>query len=158
MPTPDGSWILYRQSKPSEHGKPAARTQLMRIPAAGGPPVSVLEWSPPAIGRSFACPQKAKTGCVLSDKDGEDLVFYALDPVSGRGQALGRIAIKDVSGHYYGWDLSPSGSRIAVVDNGVIGRIAELTLPDRTWHEISLQPKGSATSISYRRLTREASS
>jgi len=149
VPATDGSWILYRQSKPSENGKPTTRARLMRIPAAGGPPVSVLEWSPPAIGRSLACPQKANIGCVLSERVGEDLVFYALDPVSGRGQVLGRIAIKDPSGYYYGWDLSPSGLRIAVVDNGVKGRIAEFTLSDRVWHEISLQPRAGAMSISY---------
>jgi Tol biopolymer transport system component len=149
VPTPDGSWILYRQAKPSENGRPTTRARLMRIPAAGGPPVPVLEWSPPAVGRGLACPQKANIGCVLSERNGENLVFYALDPVGGRGQVLGRIAIKDPSGYYYGWDLSPSGSRIAVVDNGMKGRIAELSLPDRAWHEVSLQPAVGAISISY---------
>jgi len=135
--SPDGAWILYWESFPNKSDVAPSPTRLMRIPAKGGAPEVVLE-SPP--GARFTCPQRLiNAPCALSLVEGKDLVFYLLDPVRGKGRQLGKIEAQ--TKNLYGWDLSPDGSRLAVVDYGHEGRIEVLTLSDGVWNEI---PVGAA--------------
>jgi Tol biopolymer transport system component len=70
----------------------------------------------------------------LSQKQGRDRLFYALDPVRGKGRLLGktdRWAPRLLS---WAWDVSPDGSRLAVVGPGNNIRI----LADGAWHEIAV--------------------
>jgi hypothetical protein len=119
----------------------------MRRPAAGGSPEEVLE-EPADMSWQYWCPFKTGSSCVLSQREGSSLVFYSLDPSRGKGESLGKI---DVSvWDYLGWNVSPDGSRVAQVEQGHEGRIEVLTLSDRAWHEVSVEPGwGSLQSIAW---------
>ena len=88
--SPDGSWMLYVQSTRVLPGAPPAPERLMRRPAAGGSPEMVLE-EPSGVRLDYWCPARPGAQCVLSQKEGKDLVIYSLDPVRGKGQQLGKI-------------------------------------------------------------------
>jgi hypothetical protein len=91
---------------------------------------------------------KAASPCVLGLREGEDYVFYSLDPVRGKGRRLGKI---DVIGKFMGWGVSPDGSRLALVDRDKYGRRIEiLTLADGSWREVTLDPgAGNLQSIAW---------
>ena len=140
--SPDGSWILYWQYAPREGRVPPSTARIMRQPAAGGAPETVLDlpWSA-GVEADFFCPQKPSNPCVLNDWEGKSCVFYAFDPVRGKGDLLGKIeADKAISPG--GWAVSPDGSQLAVVDHIHKDRIEILTLSksNRTWHEIAVEP------------------
>jgi hypothetical protein len=136
LPTPDGAWILYH-----DHAGPdSAPQRLMRLPMAGGSPEQVLEL-PAAESFDYRCPLKIGS-CVLSQKQGRELLFYALDTVRGKGRLLGktdRWAPRMLS---WAWDVSPDGSRLAVVGSGD-NKI--LILANGAWHEIRLRRSGRQT-------------
>jgi Tol biopolymer transport system component/predicted Ser/Thr protein kinase len=140
-PSPDGSSILYWQFTLPEGKAPPSSARIMRQPAAGGPPETVLElpWSAAAEG-DFFCPQKPGNPCVLNDREGKSLRFYAFDPVRGKGDPLGKIEVESYSGRE--WAISPDGSQLAVVDSSHKDRIEILTLSksNRVWHEIAVEP------------------
>jgi Tol biopolymer transport system component len=142
--SPDGSWMLYVESIPIGPGAPPSPERLMRRPLAGGSPEKVLDQ--PAgmswVDRSwrYGCPLRSDSSCVLSQKEGEDLVFYSLDPVRGKGERLGKIA---ADATLTSWDISPDGSRVACVVADVEkyrGQIEVLTLLDHAWHQVILEP------------------
>ncbi len=128
--TTDGSWILYHDRAGSASQPDSAPQRLMRLPVGGGSPVQVLEL-PAGAAFDYRCPLKTGS-CVLSQKQGRELLFYGLDPVRGKGPLLGktdRWAPRMLS---WAWDVSPDGSRLAVVGAG----INILTLANGAWHEI----------------------
>jgi len=137
--SPDGSWILYWESARPDGKAPPSSVRLMRQPAAGGSPELVLEipYSEEA-GPELSCPQKREKPCVLSTRQGQSLVFYALDPVRGKGDALSKIetARNDISD----WGVSPDGSQLAMLDDNHRDRIEILTFSNRTLHEIAVDP------------------
>jgi serine/threonine protein kinase/Tol biopolymer transport system component len=135
--SPDGSWIMYLDKISIDNGtKGSAR--LMRQPAAGGPPEVTLEISEPDGARSdFSCPRKAGNSCVLGQQEGKNLVFYALDPVHGKGDLLNKIEIDNTG--FPVWQVSPDGSQLAVAQIHK-NRIEVLNLSDRAWHEITTEP------------------
>ncbi len=125
--SPDGKWVLYLAwpNAPSDQPPPSGR--LMRVPVSGGAPEAVIEvkgypgsarvprerWLPTARGYpDFRCPYLAGSArpCVLSEFNGGQLVFFALNPLQGRKGELARL---DVEPEDTFWDLSPDGSRIA---------------------------------------------
>src|SRR5208283_1470965 len=84
----------------------------------------------------------ANPPCVLGQREGKPLSFYSLDPVRGKGPLLGQIEVNP-TGHVVAWDFSPDGSSLALVDeNKYRGRIEVLTLFDRKWREVFLEPEG----------------
>ena len=87
---------------------------------------------------NFFCPQKPGHPCVLSGMQGKNLLFYAFDPVRGKGDPLGKIEVD--TGEYFGWAISPDGSQLAVVDYSHKDRIEILSLSSRAWHEITVEP------------------
>ena len=105
--TPDGRWILYD----SIGGKAAAGAwTLMRVPLNGGRP------EPVPIGGAldeFRCPLAGKNGCVLREtRADQDFIYYALDPVRGKGEELARRKwAPSVLGD---WDVSPDGHVLAI--------------------------------------------
>jgi eukaryotic-like serine/threonine-protein kinase len=143
--SPDGSWILYL-AWPRTTSESAAKGKLKRIPAAGGPPQTVMEvngypgsaLTPREQGTrvltmsgypDFRCPQRP-ANCILAETDtGNKLIFYGFDPVRGNKTELGRL---DVDGPSF-WDISPDGRQIAV---------AEMSRKDR----IRILPAGSGNS------------
>ena len=142
--TPDGSSMLYVGWTPAPLGAPAALDRLMRRPVAGGPPDRVLEEPAGASVLSdpglyvwdYKCPQNPGAPCVLGEKKGNDLDFYALDPVQGKGKHLGKIQVW----RWMNWDVSTDGSRLALIGQSGdkhYGKIEVLTFSDGTWQEIS---------------------
>jgi hypothetical protein len=93
---------------------------LMRAPLSGGPPQFVFKARPAS---DFRCLKAPATRCVLSEWENQQLVFYALDPIRGKGQQLARqeIAsgeIRNPTGSF------PDGSRIALaIPEGLPARI-----------------------------------
>jgi Tol biopolymer transport system component len=126
--SPDGSWILYVDR--------VSPQRLMRLPAAGGSPQLVLEL-PASVRFDYKCPLAAGA-CVMSRDRGSETLFYQLDPVRGKAdRLLGKIERQ--SDKMFSWDVSPDGSRLAVVND----RNKILTLADGTWHEIPVDPRWS---------------
>jgi Tol biopolymer transport system component len=136
--TPDHSWILYRdfeQVGPSN--EPAAPVRLMRRRMNGGSPEKVFELPPGTWHWSYACGVKPGSSCVISEPEGLEIIaLYALDPLHGKGRKLGTI--RDPT-EPEPWSISPDGSRIASGTND--GRIRILSVRDRTWSEISVDPR-----------------
>jgi eukaryotic-like serine/threonine-protein kinase len=100
----DGAWILYF-ALPSGQGP----VKLMRVPTSGGPSQFILS------GQSLDavhCARVPTNPCVLGERDQNQLVFYTLDPVQGRGRELTRVNVDPA--HWHHWDLSPDGRQIAI--------------------------------------------
>jgi DNA-binding winged helix-turn-helix (wHTH) protein/Tol biopolymer transport system component len=142
--SPDGSWILYRDRVPSASRPESSPQRLMRMPVAGGLPEQVLEL-PAAANFEYRCPLKTGS-CVLSEEQGRELLFYLLDPVRGKGSRLlgktDRWAPRLLS---WAWDVSPDGSRLAVVESA--DKI--LTLADGAWHEIPIEARWAVEYIAW---------
>jgi eukaryotic-like serine/threonine-protein kinase len=113
MLTPDGAWILYASRPKNKPDSQPGNYRLMRVPVSGGIPELVQEELADQSGsdRIFACPREPAS-CILAELKGKELVFYALDPMRGKGKELARSEIKI---GFYGWDISPDGSELAVV-------------------------------------------
>jgi eukaryotic-like serine/threonine-protein kinase len=117
--SPDDRWLLYFLNNARD---PAGKTQvLMRVPVEGG----VAEQIAAAARAATLVCSKVKGGsCVMEEltPDRKEIVFTALNPLSGRGREIARIAtallpnesvcgLDDVC---YPWSLSPDGEAIAV--------------------------------------------
>jgi DNA-binding winged helix-turn-helix (wHTH) protein/Tol biopolymer transport system component len=135
--TADGAWMLYVEWTPAAAGAQPSPDRLMRRPAAGGPPEMVLQ--EPGGDASFyvwdyKCPLKPGSPCVLGEKKGDELDFYSLDPLRGKGRMLGKAQVPRPQ---MDWDVSPDGSRLALIGRENYERIGVLTFSDGFWHEIS---------------------
>jgi serine/threonine protein kinase/Tol biopolymer transport system component len=141
--TADGSWLLYAEWTPTPLGARPSPDRIMRRPVAGGSPEALLQ-EPGGDAQGlymwdYKCPLKAGSPCVLGEKNGDDIIFYSLDPVRGKGRQLGKTVLRGEFGR--DWDVSPDGSRLALVGElNHDGLIQVLTLADGTWHEISPKP------------------
>jgi eukaryotic-like serine/threonine-protein kinase len=113
--SPDGSWILYR-TNPTERGL-APASQVMRVSMTGGPPEPVFAARISSECCNLSCSRAPAAICAVSerDADGKQLVFTAFDPVKGRGRVLTKVDIDPSAGSTYNWNLSPDGTRVALV-------------------------------------------
>jgi serine/threonine protein kinase/Tol biopolymer transport system component len=140
--SPDESWILYVESSRTTAAASPSPERLMRRSAAGGSPESVLE--EPASRRwswewDYGCALKSGSPCVLGEKEGNQYVFYLLDPSRGKGERLGKL---DASLDRPGWEVSPDGSQLALVDEDrYTNHVKLLTFSDRSWRDVSLEPR-----------------
>ena len=126
--TADGAWMLYVEGAPITRGAPSTADRIMRRPVAGGSPEIVLQepgGDTQGIGDpqgtyvwEYKCPLRPGPPCVLGEKNGNDLNFYSLDPVRGKGKQLGKAILRPFFG--WDWDVSPDGSRLALI--GLAGR------------------------------------
>lgn len=130
-PTPDGASLLYWVRKAAEGADP--QSLLMRAPIAGGPSEIVLSGREAAEIDGYACARSPRGGCVASRLEGTRLVFTSLDTRSGVGAELARIEVDPSA--FYNWDLSPDGSRVALVNFANWVRV--LTLSTGEVREIS---------------------
>jgi eukaryotic-like serine/threonine-protein kinase len=129
--SPDGTWIIVRAST----GDPPRR-QLLRIPASGGAPETILT---PVGGGDAQCVSTGSRICVLSDEIGKQLVFTAVDPMRGRLEELARI---DLPQDGLDWSVSPDGARIALVEN-MSDRVRILDLKSKQIQVIQPNPPQS---------------
>jgi eukaryotic-like serine/threonine-protein kinase len=117
--SPDGKWLLYDISAAA-----SSNDRIMRIPIAGGPPEPVLN----SQLDNFFCAKVPGSLCVLGQrtKDRKQYTFFELDLLKGIGKELAKINTDPNFG--YNWDLSPNGSRLAVVQRDSEGRIIVVPL------------------------------
>ena len=116
--SPDGAWILYPGGFTSTGGT-SGPYQLLRLPITGGSPEQVLQASfyDAAQQRTGpGCARAPATLCAIAERssDGKRITFTAFDPLKGRGREIGRVDV-DPTGGGYTWDLSPDGTRIALL-------------------------------------------
>lgn len=113
--SPDGMWVLFISKLNSNAGHSSGH-RLMRAPLAGGAPEVVINDLPPHqfLNNALACPH-AQASCVLAEQTDKQLIFYALDPLKGKGNEVARSVIEP--NFNYGWGLSPDGSKVAVVSS-----------------------------------------
>jgi DNA-binding winged helix-turn-helix (wHTH) protein/Tol biopolymer transport system component len=124
--TPDGKWVLFAQF-------PAPRVHanaIFRIPLNGGKPQQV---STGGAFDEFDCPVSNRGTCVLRETIAKQFVYYAFDPVMGRGKELGRTDwMPNVLGD---WGISPDSSMVALAnhDPGRPGiRVVTLSSPTKS--------------------------
>ncbi len=118
MVSPDGRWVLFQSS--STKG-----WNLMRVPMGGGTPELVPTGGPI---QEFFCGYKAKR-CVLREMQGEQAVFFDLDPVKGKGRELTRV----VTGHrvFEDWTVSPDGTMVAMTNIGSLPATVRIIYLDK---------------------------
>jgi eukaryotic-like serine/threonine-protein kinase len=112
--SPDGAWLLYQETaEKTDRLWPLGR--MMRVPLTGGPPEFVFS---ARFYNSHRCSRAEANLCVFAEQtpDGKLLVFSVLDPIKGRGRELVKFATDPLG--YYHWDLSPDGTRIAILKAG----------------------------------------
>ncbi len=106
--TPDGKWVLFAQF-------PAPRVHanaIFRVPLNGGKPEQV---STGGAFDEFDCPVSNRGTCVLRETIAKQFVYYAFDPVMGRGKELGRTDwMPNVLGD---WGISPDSSMVALANH-----------------------------------------
>lgn len=107
--SPDGKWILFLHFL----GDTEHLQSIDRIPAGGGQPVPLAV---PGEVEEFRCSDYSGGACVVRETVGKsELVYYALDPVRGRGAELARTSWEpNVLGD---WSLSPDGATVAMADH-----------------------------------------
>jgi eukaryotic-like serine/threonine-protein kinase len=123
--SPDGTRLLFTESPDLSD----SASKLMSMPVGGGARVALL----PGNG-GYQCGSSPSAGCVLGEFQGKELVFFALDPVKGKGEEIQRM-----SGNpgFVGWGLSPDGTKLAVVrGDDAAGWIRILSIADRKWTEL----------------------
>jgi len=145
--SPDGRWILY-WSISTPVGSSRIIRRLMRFPASGGAPEQVLEAK---IGDYdyFDCPIRPDSSCVFIHWEGGQSIFYALDPIQGRGNELGRTKFGSTAG--LNWSVSPEGSRIAVGGRGKNGegQVRILNFRNGAEHNLKLPHGWRLLSLSW---------
>jgi len=141
--SPEGSSVFYR-SNPEEHGPPAP-SKLMRVPITGGSPQLVLTGN---LEGGPRCAKSPATLCAIAERspDRKQLVFEAFDLVKGRGRELADL--KTDATPDYQWDLSPDGTRIAILKSQE-GRIQILSLNGRAPQEITVKGWNSLNSADW---------
>jgi serine/threonine protein kinase/Tol biopolymer transport system component len=110
--SPDGAWMLYRVLPKNDGSSSVSR--LLRARIGGGAPELVLKAH---LDSDPECARSPATLCAITERseDNKQLIFTAFDPVNGRGRELIRLAIDNTADLDYVWDLSPDGTRIAVL-------------------------------------------
>ena len=80
--------------------------------------------------------------------DNRQLVFTGFDPVKGRGQELARFDTNPTPDADYVWDLSPDGTRIAILKQSE-GRIHVLDLGSQSGNEIAVKGWSTFQSVNW---------
>ncbi len=103
----DGAWVFYKLG--SDDG--GAMDKLMRIPINGGTSQEVLTAHLDGLPR---CSRSPGTLCAIAERsaDRKQLVFSSFD-AKGRGREVAKFDTEVTTD--YRWDLSPDGTRLAVV-------------------------------------------
>jgi hypothetical protein len=116
--SPDGAWILYPGGFSCAGGS-LAPYQLLRVAITGGRPEQVLRasfYDSPQSRTAPGCARAPAILCAIAERssDGKQIIFTAFDPLKGRGREITRVDVEP-TGRGYIWDLSPDGTRIALL-------------------------------------------
>jgi len=119
----EGTLLYMASASPNDSSDTTLR--LMSTPAEGGARSTLMMGS-----YYYACGAAPSSSCVVSELKDKQLKFSHLDPVKGRGEEIARL--DGYQSPRPEWDLSPDGSRLAIVDEGQgKGEIRMLSLADR---------------------------
>ncbi|MGA8272283.1 MAG: hypothetical protein WB919_12045 [Candidatus Sulfotelmatobacter sp.] len=142
--SPDGKWVIYMQWAKAPDGTMSAG-KLMRAPITGGAPENIMdiEGHPSVNDYAFStvggfpslrCPREGGN-CVLAERQEQQIVFSAFDPVKGSKSKLIDVPFRHVR---TAWDLSPDGKRLAISEFSYVnGDISLVPLDGRTPQKIS---------------------
>ncbi len=144
--TPDGQWLLFASFKA---GASLKNQKLYRMRIKGGGPQEVPLGKPLD---EFRCGSIPGASCVLRETvPGSQFVYYALDPVKGKGRELARTTW--VVNLFGDWALSPDGKTVAVPYHDPDRREFRLVPLDgsrsRREQEIKVSGTGSIWGISW---------
>ncbi|MCI0402157.1 MAG: hypothetical protein L0212_01360 [Acidobacteria bacterium] len=143
--TPDRTSVLYWGYRSEASGAPG-RLRLMRVPLAGGPPQLLLEvgW-----GAQQRCAASASAGCVVGEQsqDRNQLIFSGFDPGRGAQHEFLRVPIEPSSTPV--WDLSPDGSRLAMVADEHKNAILIVELRSGTSRDVKLETAVSLSGLTW---------
>ena len=145
--SPDGAWVLYL-TYPNGWGT-AQPVRLMKIPISGGEPQLVLTSSFGA-GPRFRCARHPSRLCILAEEtaDHTELLFTEVDPIRGRGGARARFGIGPTPAAQYDWDVSPDGTRIAVLKQSE-STITLLSMADNSSLHFSVRASSKLYSLDW---------
>jgi len=116
--SPAGDRLLYTTAETADRRDPSKR--LMSMPVDGGTRSVLLRGE-----YTYHCGFMPSARCVVSEVQGQQLVFSILDPVEGKGAETQRLGLHS-NAH---WSLSPNGNKIAIIDTGAYaGEALLLTL------------------------------
>ena len=107
--TPDGKWMMFMEFT----GWPSRAIGVFSVPSGGGKPQQLHVTG--AIDE-FHCPVASTGTCVMRETMGnKQFVFYALDPVQGMGQELGRMDWEPTT--LGDWSISPDSTTVAMANH-----------------------------------------
>ena len=140
--SPDGQWVLYRSDSDKEKVP-----RLMRVPPTGGSPELVPGVSSPG---EFRCSISRAGRCVIRVRQGEQFVFYELNPSTGMGAELARTAFYPP---FLGdWDISPDGAEVAIPNHSVLDatiRVVPLGNPQLRERTLNLDELRRLNGLTY---------
>jgi len=108
----DGKWLFYFMAGDVSRQQAFSKKTLMRQAMSGGIPQEIDTKSD--FYRSMRCAVTVNR-CVLSEREGDFIVFYQFDPEKGRGAEWFRAKWSPTVTGFF-WDLSHDGTRIAYID------------------------------------------
>jgi len=143
----DGAWVFYL-SPPKGWGS-AQRVGLMKMPITGGAPQLLLTSSYGA-DPGLRCARHSSAACILAEQtsDHTALVFTEVDPVRGRGRERARFGMEATAAAQYDWDLSPDGTRIAILQQSE-ATITLLSLSDNSTLHFSVEDRPKLFSLDW---------
>jgi len=112
---PEGTWILWDYPLKDENGE-IVGAEVMRRAFAGGSAESVYTTQGDKSDISYfflQCPESSAANCVLSERIGEELVFFLFDPMEGKGREYGRLNLEGIY-RFPAWSLSDDGRKLAM--------------------------------------------
>ncbi len=119
-----GTFILYWQM-PEASEDSAEPARLMRAPVSGGPPQVLLEAASPAGLPRVRCSASGES-CVLGEPLEGSILFSRLDPQIGFKEEITAIPLAGSDQPAVTWDLSPDGSRLAILEETGDLRVLDL--------------------------------
>jgi eukaryotic-like serine/threonine-protein kinase len=109
---PDGAWLVYAPY-PADY-VPWTPVDILKVPISGGSPQLIMT---AAIYDTPRCARAPVTLCAVAIKSKDQLIVTGFDVVRGTRTELARLKIDDPD-KVYTWDLSPDGTRIAMLKRG----------------------------------------
>jgi DNA-binding winged helix-turn-helix (wHTH) protein/Tol biopolymer transport system component len=135
--SPDGAWVLYL-AHPDDWGA-SQPVEVMAVPLTGGTPQSIMR-SVVGASPSFRCSRNQPMRCVIAEHtpDYTHLVFTEVSQERGRGSEVARFAIEPTPDAHYNWNLSPDGSRLAILKQSETA-ITLMSLINNSAQQISIR-------------------
>jgi serine/threonine protein kinase/Tol biopolymer transport system component len=150
--SPAGARLLYTTAPTVDRRDPSK--SLMSMPAGGGARSVLLGKGEEntykcgtvpshrcvlAAENTYKCGTVPSARCVLAEVQGQQLVFYTLDPVEGKGAEIQRVQAHPNVDSITSWSLSPDGNKIAITSGTPAAELQILTLADSRVSALPLQ-------------------